>query len=143
MGATERGAPDGQRSGSRLHTVGRLACVLPIVALGACGNPMPPYPTGIHNADPGVRIRSIKMAGDRQDRATLPLLVERLEDEDEAVRLFAIIAIEKITGTRLGYEYRKPAVERARAVKRWRQYLQQETTPAASPVTSSAGPGAS
>ena len=124
-----------------MRTIGRLAGVLSIVLVGACGNPMPPYPTGIHDADPGVRIRAIRMAGDRQDREVLPLLIERLEDEDEAVRLYAILAIEKITGTRLGYEYRKPAAERARAVRRWRHYLQQEMAPA-SVDAASTQPGA-
>lgn len=54
----------------------------------------------------------------------MPLLVDRLEDEDEAVRFFAIIALDKITGERLGYDYAQPAAERAKAVERWREYVQ-------------------
>lgn len=53
----------------------------------------------------------------------MPILVNRLEDEDEAVRFFAIIALEKITGQRFGYEYSKPLAARTRSVELWREYL--------------------
>jgi len=82
------------------------------------------YLRNLESPDPGQRIRAIKQAGDRRDRSASPALVQRLEDEDEAVRLFAILALEKIWGTRLGYDYRKPPAERDRAVRRWRRHLE-------------------
>lgn len=82
------------------------------------------YLGNLESPDPGRRIRAIKQAGDRRDRNASPALVQRLEDEDEAVRMFAILALEKIWGTRLGYDYRKSPAERDRAVRRWRRHLE-------------------
>lgn len=62
-------------------------------------------------------------AGDQQDRAAVPILVDRLEDEDPAVRFYAILALERLTGTRLGFRFEAPVHERRSAVERWRRYL--------------------
>lgn len=80
----------------------------------------------MHSPDPADRIAAIKQAVDRKDSRALPALVERLEDEDEAVRFYAILALEKMTGTRLGYEYWADSAERAAAVNRWRRRLESE-----------------
>lgn len=104
--------------------------------LCSCVAPMPPYPKGFDSKDPGVRIQTIRMAGDRQDQSVVPQLVNRLEDEDEAVRMFAILALEKITRTRLGYNYTDPEPVRGRAVKRWRAYLQSGGQTATQPAVS-------
>ena len=68
------------------------------------------------------RILAIREAGERQDRLAIPLLVDRLEDEDAAVRFYAILALERITGDRLGYRYEESATDRNEAVERWRRY---------------------
>ena len=60
--------------------------------------------------------------------------MDRLGDDDEAVRLYAILALERISGTRLGYNYRAPEPERVRAMARWRQYLAGEI-PTSQPAT--------
>jgi len=117
-----------------------LAAGLAGAAIGAgCGPGPVPYPQAINAEDPGARILAIRQAGERKDRSVVPLLVDRLEDEDEAVRFYAILALEKITGTRLGYDYAKPAYERLLAVKRWRAFLQQR--PATRATTEPAGRG--
>jgi HEAT repeat protein len=103
-----------------------------LASLGACNTP---YPAGLKSDDPSVRIRAIKVAGERQDRNALPLLVRQLKDDDPAVRLYAILAIEKITGTRLGYDYAMPETERDRAVKRWENYLRSAPRPARPPAS--------
>ena len=68
------------------------------------------------------RILAIREAGERRDRLAIPLLVDRVEDEDSAVRFYAILALERITGDRLGYRYEDSASERQEAVDRWRRY---------------------
>jgi HEAT repeat protein len=95
-------------------------------SLTGCGPPATPYPAALQSQRPEERIRAIKRAGETKDRSVIGILVDRLEDEDEAVRLYAILALEKLTGTRLGYDYAAREGERARAVKRWRQYLVRE-----------------
>lgn len=77
----------------------------------------------IQSENPGDRILAIYSAGEKRDRQSIPLLVDRLEDEDEGVRFFAIHALEKITGQRFGYDYAKPANQRERAVEKWRAYV--------------------
>jgi HEAT repeat protein len=69
------------------------------------------------------RIKAIREAGEQKDRTAVPILVNRLEDEDDAVRFFAIIALERITGQRFGYEYSQPLAVRTRSVEIWREYL--------------------
>lgn len=86
------------------------------------------YPEALTAPDPKLRIRAIRAAGQRRDVQAVPLLVDRLEDEDEAVRFFTIQALERITDTTLGYLYYKPASHRARAVDRWRRHIQEART---------------
>ncbi len=99
--------------------------------LGGCAAPTTPYPESLISERPAERIAAIKHAAELGDKSVIAILVQRLEDPDEAVRFFAIIALEKLTGERFGYEYFDSEVERARAVARWRRYLE-ERDPAAS-----------
>jgi len=118
-----------RRSGTRgrRRHLGAVACgvVAWSFAAPACAPSQPPPRTAIQSANPDERIRGIHEAAERNDRYAVPLLVDRLEDEDEAVRFYAILALEKMTGQRLGYDYARPAVDRVRAVERWREYVRQ------------------
>ena len=96
-----------------------------IMASVGCRLGVARYPEALTAPDPKLRIRAIRAAGQRRDVQVVPLLVDRLEDEDEAVRFYAIQALERITGMALGYLYYKPASHRGRAVDRWRRYLHQ------------------
>jgi len=66
---------------------------------------------------------AIRAAAERGDRSAVPHIVDRLEDEDDGVRFFAILALDRMTGERFGYDYAKPATARAAAVERWRAYV--------------------
>lgn len=82
-----------------------------------------PPPSRIQSADVNQRILAIYAAAESGDKQSVPLLVDRLEDEDEAVRFYAILALDKMTGRRLGYDYASPPSERAKAVERWRRFV--------------------
>ena len=99
--------------------------------LMACAAPSTPYPQALISERPAERIAAIKHAAEFGDESVIGILVQRLEDPDDAVRFFAIIALEKLTGERFGYQYYDSEVERARSVERWRRYLR-EHAPAAS-----------
>lgn len=79
---------------------------------------------GLASADPIERIEATIAAGEAGDASAVPLLVDRLEDEDDAVRFYAIQALTRITGQDMGYRYYEPSWERARAVRRWRAFLE-------------------
>ncbi len=82
-----------------------------------------PYRASIGSDDANERILGIRAAGEARDGGAVPLLVDRLEDEDSGVRFFAIIALEKITGERFGYNYADSSLERSESVLRWRSFV--------------------
>lgn len=94
-----------------------------LVSDAACTPAGQSYRAGIQSASPTDRIRAIYKAGERRDPKAVALLVDRLEDEDEGVRLYAVLALEKITGKRFGYDYAAPPEARERAVDQWRAYV--------------------
>jgi HEAT repeat protein len=96
-----------------------LACATSAPWLSCAAPPR----SGIQSADVNERILAIHAAAEAGDKQSVPLLVDRLEDEDEAVRFYAILALAKITGKRMGYDYASPPSERAKAVERWRRSL--------------------
>ena len=105
-----------------------------LLTTSGCAPPKAKYPTAFNSQRPDHRIWAIQRAGERRDREAAGILVDRLGDDDEAVRLYAILALERISGTRLGYNYRAPEPERVRAMARWRQYLAGEI-PTSQPAT--------
>lgn len=92
-----------------------------LVVVG-CSKPQH-FHSNIQSESAGDRILAIRAAGEAKDRAAVPLIVDRLEDEDDGVRFFAILALERITGTRLGYDYAADFERRVPSVERWREYV--------------------
>jgi HEAT repeat protein len=113
-----------------------------LLLVGACESKPGVYRAAIQSANPDERILGIRAAGEAKDQHAVPLLVDRLEDEDEAVRFFAIIALDRITGQRFGYDYALPASRRARAVELWREYVRRGAQTAASSANLPAGDAA-
>ncbi|HSW44467.1 MAG TPA: HEAT repeat domain-containing protein [Phycisphaerae bacterium] len=114
----------------------RAAAVFTLAALVGCAAPRTPYPESFNSFRPEERILAARHAAEINDPNAIPLLVDRLEDDDSAVRMFAIISLEKLTGIRLGYDYAADDVDRARAVERWRRQVREGamTQPAAAPA---------
>ena len=77
----------------------------------------------LENLDPAIRIRAIKWAGQNQVKAAVPLLVDRLAEQEDTVRFFAISALRRITGTDHGYDYKADAAIRSAAIARWREAI--------------------
>lgn len=95
---------------------------LALAPITACGRPAG-RPVSFQSDDVNERILAIRQAAEQDDKTTIPLLVDRLEDEDEAVRFFAILALDMLTGRRFGYDYGQPSDRRAKAVELWREYV--------------------
>ncbi len=81
------------------------------------------YRQQLQSEDPIRRIDGAIAASRANDPAAAPLLVDRLQDDDQAVRMYAIIALKHIEGTDLGYKYWANDVNRARMAQQWRTYL--------------------
>ena len=77
----------------------------------------------LQDEDPKVRLQAVVEAGQRHDHRAVGLLVERLGDGDEDVRLFASLALERVTGQTMGYRFYDLPEARQQAIDRWRQYL--------------------
>jgi len=105
-----------------------------------CAQPHTPYPESFNSFLSEERILAARHAAEIQDRGVIPLLVDRLEDDDPAVRLFTILALEKLTGTRLGYDYRSDDLQRARAAQRWRRYAAEQAASRPAPASTQSQP---
>lgn len=77
----------------------------------------------LESFDPQRRIDAVKMVRTSRDMTLIPALVDRLDDEDVAVRMAAILALEKMTEKRLGYSAWAELSDRRAAVNRWREFL--------------------
>lgn len=118
--------------------------MLSFCAVAGCSHPKIDLRTQLEAYDPVDRIRAIIAVAELQKASLVPALVDRLDDTDAAVRMYAIIALEKLTDTRLGYGYAASASERRAAVARWRQYVREgakATQQATVPIAQTQGDG--
>jgi len=108
-----------------LENGGRFNCLwLPaVMTLILAGCARKPQLSDLDNPNSMIKIVAVKWAGDNKVSSALPQLVDLLQDEDRAVRLYSIEALRRITGTDCGYDYKAAAHVRAAAVKRWHQFL--------------------
>src|SRR5438105_1714448 len=99
---------------------------LGIAWLSGPGCTAPRSAPNIADADPEVKIAGIMQAETRSDRASLPALVEQLNSDDPAVRLFAIHALERFAGDRFGYEYYFDEEGRKPSLAKWQEWLKKQ-----------------
>ena len=74
---------------------------------------------GFDAPDPASRLYAIREAGQERNLEAVPHLIESLNSDDPVVRMFAIRALERTTGRRLGYDPYGTEVERQAAINRW------------------------
>jgi len=104
-------------------TMGRVAVRwLLVVVAGWSGCGARPE-VALQSVDPRERARAAVAIAKRGDRSAIPLLVDRLEDVDPAVRFYAIQALHRLTGEDFGYRYYDREESRLAAVRRWREYV--------------------
>ena len=93
------------------------------LALAGCQEPAGQVAGDFQAEDPSVRIQAVAHAGRTMDAGSVPFLIDRLTDSQADVRFFAIIALKRITGETMGWNYYDPPPTQAEAVARWRQWL--------------------
>jgi hypothetical protein len=77
----------------------------------------------LYAANPLDRARAAVAAAERCDAGAVFKVVDLLEDPDAGVRLYAILALQRLTCRDYGYRYYANPAERAAAVERWRAAL--------------------
>src|ERR1043166_2274022 len=110
--------------------------IILLLGLASWGCAPPRQPLVVSNPDPAVKIPAMKKAVREKNLATLRQLIRDLDSEDPAVRLYAINALERLTGERRGYQYFDDEVMRQPAVRQWQLWLQEQVgkEPASRPV---------
>ena len=99
-----------------------VAVVLGSVAGGACSTPRPEK--DVRNPDPAGKIPAYKEAVREKDRSAARQMVKDLDSDDPAIRMFAIVALRRLTGgDQLGYQYFDDHHQRRPAIKRWERWL--------------------
>lgn len=113
----------------RFATLRRWLPPLPLLAV-LCAGPGPGCNSSgtraeLSSPSPVARARATVALGERRDPAAVHKLVDLLEDPDQAVRMYAILALQRITGEDFGYRYYDREAERQPAVERWRAALRE------------------
>ncbi|MFN3166667.1 MAG: hypothetical protein ACE37H_06340 [Phycisphaeraceae bacterium] len=100
-----------------------LAAAVLLFALAGCSPRQTPAKADLRATDTAGRVPALVDAAGRDDDRTLGELVRALSDDDAAVRLFAIQALNQRTGQTLGYRYYGSADDRRAAIARWHDWL--------------------
>ena len=101
----------------RIRAVLAALCGTAVGALGGCSQPK--VEADIDSDVPQERLMGLAESVRANDRSAARAYVEMLESQDPAVRMFAIGALERMTGETKGYDFAAPERERAAAVAAW------------------------
>ena len=106
-----------------MRTLARIIIAVGALAAAGCGGRGGHSQRLATDPDPESKIPAIEQAVRNKDRKVIPQLVTDLDDEDAAVRLYAIGALRRFTGEDHGYRCYDDAQARKRAVEEWKQWL--------------------
>ncbi len=79
-----------------------------------------------NSPEPAARNAAIVQAAAANDLSKERDLVRMLDSDDPTTRMLAISALERMTGTRMGYDYAAPPAQREEAVRRWAERQRRE-----------------
>lgn len=123
----------------QILTLATIICIgIGVVGVVGCRPGPPRLP--LQDGDPIFLIPAIKETAEQARAGEVPRLIELLESEDSAVRLYAIGALRDLTAQKLGYASYDPPLQRQEAVDRWRRWavenelLPQSALPASRPA---------
>ena len=93
-----------------------------LCSLAGCGSPSAGR-RQLYSDNALDRARAVVSVGEAGDAAAVHRLVDLLADRDAAVRMLAIRALRRLCGQDYEYRYYDPLIDRAAAVRRWRDAL--------------------
>jgi hypothetical protein len=101
----------------------RLRIVFPIIAmLLVCSCREPRRPLDVGDAELTVKAPAIRKAVREADYSVAGQLVADLDDDDAAVRFYAIQGLRRLTGQDYGYEYYFSREQRLVPLLRWQAW---------------------
>lgn len=72
------------------------------------------------------RAQAVMDVAEQNEWSDIPRVIERLEDDDETVRLMAVGTLREMTGREFGYKAYAPEHERRKSAERWRNWWEAE-----------------
>ena len=99
---------------------------LALLALAGCAGPKMTWQQKMDSSAGVEREQAILEAGQANNRAAIPQIINRLDDDDVAVRLAAIDALHNMTGKDFGYVAYDDEVKRRAAAAMWKAWWQSE-----------------
>lgn len=114
----------------RIRAVLAALCGAAVGALGGCSQPK--VEADIESDVPQERLMGLAASMRANDRSAAREYVEMLESQDPAVRMFAIGALERMTGETKGYDFAAPERDRAEAVGAWAAWVESGASATAS-----------
>lgn len=110
------------RGGTGPACVALAGLLLLVVGCGTPG-PRPVDPRrDLHDPSPARRTQAVLMVAQERREASVPALIEMLDDEDPAVRLAAAETLTRLTGRATDYRPWDDATRRRAAVLDWRAW---------------------
>ena len=100
-----------------------MARVVIVAALLIWAGGCAPKGRGLVDEDVAFKAPAIKDAVEEHQTRAVPQLVADLDDDDAAVRFYAIEGLRRLTGEHFDYHYYDDPAARAPAVKRWQTWL--------------------
>ncbi len=101
------------------------------MVLSACliaGGCTPREDRSILAIDPLNSVPAIQEAARRKDRKAIPDLIKQLDNDDPAIRFYAISALTDIAGETFGYHYFDDKPRRKPAIEKWQQWAGKNLT---------------
>jgi hypothetical protein len=98
-----------------------------ILTFASAGCSEPTGPRVVANPDVAVKVPAIKEAVLERDRSEIPAMIDELNSDDPAVRLYAIEGLRRLTNETFGYRYYDDEERRKTAIHRWRAWSRQQT----------------
>lgn len=96
-----------------------------IGSLVSCGQPA--TSGGFDSPVPAARLHALGQVARTGDRSAIKRIVELLDSDDAAVRLIAILTLERLTGETFGYLHYAPRRGREDSIRKWVNAIRQDT----------------
>ena len=96
-----------------------ILLLFPLLAAGCFGHDQP----SLVSPDPSLKIPAIKQSVENRDQRSEAQMVKDLDNDDAAVRFYAIQGLHRLTGRTFGYRYYDDEVQRLPALRKWQAWL--------------------